>query len=130
MKLRMKGNSIRLRLTKSEVGQLLEGQPVTETVWFTPETSLLYSLCLDEKAKEIGAEFAAGKISVVVPVALGTEWANTDLVALKIEQKNAQAEALQILIEKDFFCLKPRSHQAEDESDMFQNPNEAHGACQ
>ena len=46
MKLRIKGNSLRLRVSRSELARFLEGERVEETIHFTraPEASLTYAL--------------------------------------------------------------------------------------
>ena len=46
MKLRVKGNSLRLRVSRSELARFLDGERVEETIHFTrsPEASLTYAL--------------------------------------------------------------------------------------
>ena len=56
-------------------------------------------------------------------------WAKSDQISWAAEQALENGNSLAILIEKDFFCLKPRTHQSEDESDLFHNPNEKQGRC-
>ena len=46
MKLRIKGNSLRLRISRSEVARLLEGDCLEETIHFAPEACCKVHLCL------------------------------------------------------------------------------------
>ena len=122
MKLRIRGNSIRLRLGESEVAQLVNGGFVSESIQFSasPESHLTYSVVTSPDIKEITARLADGEIKVTVPEGLGREWANSEQVGLKHSQQINSASSLSILIEKDFRCLDPRP--GEDQSDTFANP--------
>lgn len=44
MRLRIKGNSLRLRLTRSEVARLSVGEPVEESTEFAPDHVLRYRI--------------------------------------------------------------------------------------
>ena len=129
MKLRIKGDSIRLRLTQSEVKVIGEGGAVVETTHFQPGVFFKYKLEASEETREIRTLYAENTLTLQLPWDVARQWTSTDMVSLKCEQPNGQASALFILVEKDFFCLKPREHQMEDESDMHVNPNAAHGSC-
>jgi uncharacterized protein DUF7009 len=122
MKIRMQGNSIRLRLSQTEVLQLQQSGRVAGRVEFGT-TTLTYAL---EKspAKTMNARFAEGKVTVFVPEAKAEEWASTDLVGLEHTTDLGTGKSLRILVEKDFKCLTVGP--GEDESDNFENPN---GAC-
>ncbi|HUP55871.1 MAG TPA: hypothetical protein VM598_00350 [Bdellovibrionota bacterium] len=128
MKLRIRGNSLRLRLSRSEVAQVGRGQAVRESTAFSPVSRLEYVLETTE-GTELGARFEGGLVRIGVPGSMAREWAASSAVSLKSEQPIGGSENLRILIEKDFTCLKPREHESEDESDLFPNPNEVHGTC-
>ena len=119
MKLRIRGNSIRLRLSKGEVERIGRGLPVEETVDLYP-MSFAYSLSPRE-AVRIEAIFDGGNLAVVVPEHQAEAWANGSSVGMETED----GAEVKILIEKDFACVKPRA--GEDESDMFEHPDPA--AC-
>jgi hypothetical protein len=119
MKLRIRGNSIRLRLTRGEVDRVGAGETVEEIVDLHP-VPLAYSLVVREAVK-IEAIFDGGSLAVVVPEHEVAEWANGDEVGME-----AESGGVRILIEKDFACVQPRT--GEDESDMFEHPNPS-GAC-
>lgn len=48
MKLRIKGNSLRLRVSRSEVAKLLKGQRVEETIHFAPQSAAPLSYALEQ----------------------------------------------------------------------------------
>jgi hypothetical protein len=121
MKLRLRGNSLRLRLTQREVNDLVALGSVEEKTAFGPQALLSYAIALGEGAS-VSASFEAGAIRVTVPLADARAWATSDRVGIEAEQATAaEGEPLRLLIEKDFACLKPRT--GEDDRDAFPNPN-------
>jgi hypothetical protein len=129
MKLRIKGNSIRMRLTQSEVAEIKKGVPVEETLSFGGDAQLIYRFEPSQTASHLSANFDGRTVSVTGSQSELMKWASSSEVSLKNNQALNLTDSLSILIEKDFFCLKPRLHEIEDESDLFENPNQAHGSC-
>lgn len=130
MKLRIRGDSLRFRLTQSEVKLIARGLAVTEKTHFSKNQTLTYTLEPSAAAKEPEALFLDNHIRVLIPQGISQSWATTEQVEIQFMQKpSADSDPLFLLIEKDFACLKPRKNELEDESDMFTNPNEAHGKC-
>jgi hypothetical protein len=123
MKIRIKGNSIRLRLSQIEV-QLFDNEGIVkeETHFGMGNTQFLYALVSDENAENINAVFQNNEIRVIVPEQLGNDWAKTDTVGISAKIPINEEQFLAVLIEKDFKCLTVR--EGEDESDNFPNPNE------
>lgn len=115
MKLRMRGNSLRLRVTQSEVEKIRRGEAVTESIQFSPASKLVYRLEGTKNAPTIHATFDSGLIRVMIPESQAIDWAQSQLIGL-----TSQQDALKILIEKDFACLKPMV--GEDDSDAFPRP--------
>jgi uncharacterized protein DUF7009 len=124
MKLRIKGPSLRLRLTQSEVRALDEQRVVEERVPFAPGIELTYRLRSDARVAEITASYRDDVLEVRVPESAAREWCRTGQVTLAHEQPVPQG-ALRIVLEKDFECLAPRED--EDESDNFPHPDKGHG---
>jgi Family of unknown function (DUF7009) len=124
VKLRIRGNSIRLRLSQSEVAQLAQNGRVNDSTRFSaaPEGRLSYTLESSPSAPEVfaGLSLSRGEIRITIPQSQTQEWANSELVGLQHTQPIDGDETLSILIEKDFQCLTPRP--GEDQSDNFQNP--------
>ena len=122
MKLRIRGNSIRLRLEQAEVKQLVETGKVEETVIFPSAQRFVYTLALDP-AEQYKADFTGGTITVYLPYAAGQKWAKGEDVGIYAEVAS-EGLPLKLIIEKDFQCLHKRPD--EDESGMFANP---HASC-
>lgn len=119
MKLRTRGNSIRLRLTQGEVARLHHEGAVSEVIEFVG-TALAYSIRTTTKP-QVYAEYRNNEICVYAPSSVVKDWAESDTVGFEHEMDLGQGKSLKLLVEKDFTCLKPRSD--EDESDNFPNPN-------
>jgi hypothetical protein len=115
MKLRISGNSLRLRLTRKEVAQLQDGGRVESRIEFAPGNSLAYVLERSPETNAVSAAFDGRAIVVTVPTPLMVEWAEGDRVSIE----GAPQGNLQLLIEKDFQCLhKPDQR----DPDAYPNP--------
>ena len=114
---------MRLRLGRTEVAQLGNGERVEDASSFgpTPAERLVYAIAPSPDATTIAARFAKNELLVTVPSALALEWARGDVVSLEAAQTSAEGSSLAILIEKDFACLKPRT--GEDDADAYPNPS-------
>jgi hypothetical protein len=117
----MKGDSLRLRLTRGEVQELQQAGRVEERVHIGAHGVLTYRLQRAPGAASLGASFEGGVIEVQVPEAAALKWCTSDLVTLDHVQRHG-ASAVRIIIEKDFACLGPRAD--EDESGNFPHPKE------
>ncbi|MCR9141498.1 MAG: hypothetical protein NXI24_04540 [bacterium] len=136
MKLRIKGNSIRLRLTQSEVEIFGREGRVADCVQFGPIRSLTYVLLRDAQARTPVAEYTGDEVRVLVPEETATQWVDSEQVGFRGEMQLAALPTdagagpgdriLRILVEKDFQCLVSRPH--EDESDHYVNPLASGGA--
>lgn len=118
MKLRIKDNNLRLRLTQSEVAQLGQGEAVRARIQFAPDQTLTYELVSQTEAA-IAVHYREHTIQVVIPTPQAQAWAHSETVGIEATV-NQPTHALQLLIEKDFQCLHQRPH--EDERDNFTNP--------
>jgi hypothetical protein len=120
MKLRIKGNSIRLRLLRGETAELGTIGKVSETVNFGSR-QFVYTLTATNAADGISASFTENEIIVNLPNLLARDWVESSNVSLEAEQKISETETLKILIEKDFVCLD-RPDDA-DNQDAFPHPS-------
>jgi hypothetical protein len=98
MKLRMRKNSLRLRLTRSEIALFAEAGFVEEAVEFSTGT-LVYRIDRSLSAQQVTADFASTSITVVIPERIAGHWIATQQAGFK-----AVCGKLDILIEKDFQC--------------------------
>ena len=121
MKLRIKGNSIRLRLTQTEVQRIADNETVQEAVSFgSGVSSFTYALQVEPSSSEISAGYRAHTLHVILPSEVAQQWANSDRVSIETTLVVDEGEALYVLVEKDFQCLHQRPH--EDEQDHFPHP--------
>ena len=119
MKLRIKGNAIRLRLSKPEVEKLAADGFLEERTPFGGK-NFTYSLRTKAGIHALSANFKAGKINVFVPKIFIKEWAGNDVTGFDTYMPVSDVESLYILVEKDFKCV---GNTTEDQSDNYQNPN-------
>lgn len=120
MKLRLRKNSIRLRLLQNEIEQLRNGRKVSEKIQFNQSQIFTYTIAVSDTAREISARFAEGEIIVEIPLEQTLDWTNTNRVGLETEQKVDESLTLKITLEKDFVCLD-RPLDA-DNADAFPHP--------
>ena len=122
MKIRIKDNTIRFRLSNTDLKILKKKGKVVSKCIFGHSQEFKYSvvskkdgnseyMCVDLKKNHIKVELAESDVK---------EWIKSDLEGFDAEMDNGTDEGLYVLIEKDWQCLKPRD---EDESDLFPNPN-------
>ncbi len=118
MKLRILGNSIRLRLSQGDLAALLDGGAIEESVVFPAGPALTYRL--ESSAGESAeADYANDRIVIRFPVTAIEKWSRPDEVTMQAELPFGH-DRLELLVEKDFRCLSPR--EGEDDSDLFPNP--------
>ena len=110
MKLRIRGNSIRLRLTKTEIVQFADTGRVEEIVEFGfSQTALSYHLYTTTDAEVIRAKFEDNCLYVSVPKRDAENWINSEKVGIEAGQPLGDNRYLRILLEKDFavrFCTQ------------------------
>ncbi|PCJ82544.1 MAG: hypothetical protein COA49_00315 [Bacteroidetes bacterium] len=118
MKIRIKGNFVRYRLTKTEVEVFCEAGYFQETTQFNEKT-FTYALKAKQGLEGLDAEFNGDTITLLMPSAEKDVWAGSNRVGYNnsIVLKNGQE--LQLLLEKDFVCL---DEVEEDQSDNYPNP--------
>jgi hypothetical protein len=127
MKLRIRDNSIRLRLAQSEVESLRSDGLVGGAVSFAGGSRLVYCLESSPACVDPVAHFESSELKVRVPESIVQQWATSDEVSIEAEQGLDEGGYLKILVEKDFACLAPR--EGEDESDMYRHPEEGSANC-
>lgn len=111
MKIRFDKNSVRYRLRKSDVEQLLREGCVREYVAF-PNGIFAFEL-RRSRERDLSAVFN-GNVTVSIPSEILNQWANTGQVAISGKLETAAGEYLSILIEKDFPCKNDPSENARD----------------
>jgi hypothetical protein len=123
MKLRIKGNSIRLRLLRSEVERLCAADIVSEEVRFGTATdqALKYSIAASDGVEEVTVQFSDNQILVLLPESIAMDWTAGDGVGIETSIDVGNNTELSVLIEKDFECVgRPDDP---DRADTFPNPS-------
>jgi hypothetical protein len=122
MKLRIKGNSLRLRVTPSEVEHLLGDGAIREHVQLTanPKDRLTYAVISSLSGTTTTVAYQSGNITVSVPQIELKRWADGDDVGVYAEVALGDDRVLSVTIEKDFACLDRSDAENED---TFPNPN-------
>lgn len=121
MKLRIKGDSLRVRLSRSEVDSLAQSGTLEDSTRFVSST-LKYTLTSKEGISDLEADFNLGEITLYVPSAIATAWPGNDVISYKAEMPLPGGNKLALLLEKDFKCI---DNTEEDQSDNYENPNAA-----
>lgn len=115
MKLRIRGNSLRLRLSQSEVTQLAQRGRVEDAIAFGP-SKLTYVLATSD-VDRIGAVYEDHRIVVTLPKSRAAKWTSSDEVGIESDGD------VKVLVEKDWSCLEPR--EGEDDTDAYPHPETA-----
>lgn len=118
MKLRIKGDSLRLRLDQADVATLRDAGRVTDVLHVAPGLALTYGLEAADVA-ELQVDYRATTMMVLFPRDWLGPWASGDQVGFAGEQPAGEGRTLGILVEKDFACL----HKRADEPDAFPHPH-------
>ncbi|WP_343524585.1 hypothetical protein [Pedobacter sp.] len=112
MKIRIKGNSLRYRLTKSEVEKLGADGFLSESSHFLSNT-LEYAITTTADGN-LRADFMDNRMVLYMPEKMVQELVHTDRVGF-----SGLAGSVSLLVEKDFTCL---DNVEEDQSDNYPNP--------
>ena len=122
MKLRIRDNSVRLRLTQTETETLNTQGVVTARTRFPGGRSLEYAVVSSPASVMPAVHFSENRLTVRLPETIVLARATSEQVSMQGEQRLEDGDIVSILVEKDFRCLAPR--EGEDESDMFAHPQE------
>lgn len=106
MKLRLRGSSVRLRLTRPEVAAVGRGERVEEVTLLPDGSEFRYALVVVDDG-EVTARMTGGCLEVHAPRAVAAEWASSEDVAMRALPARPDGPC-ELLIEKDFACLHPR----------------------
>jgi hypothetical protein len=127
VKLRIRDNSVRLRLMRGEVDALRDDGIVQSRTAFPGGREFVYEVESSPASVSPGAFLSDGKVTIRLPESAVLAWANSEQVSITGEQQHKNGDKLDILVEKDFACLAPR--EGEDESDMFPHPEAGESEC-
>ena len=126
MKIRIRDNSIRLRLMQGEVAALQSDGLVAAITQFPGGRDFRYTLESSPASVTPAAFYSENQITVRLPESQALAWASSNQVSIETTQRLDDGAELSILVEKDFACLAPRD---EDETDMYPHPDADDGEC-
>lgn len=120
MKIRIKGNSVRYRLSKTDV-ELLTSKGYHEEQTSFGQTVLKYALQRKEDITTLSADYTGHMITTYIPASFLDGWDKNAVIGLDAHMPVGAEGSLYLLIEKDFKCLDDTT---EDQSDNYDNPNQ------
>lgn len=121
MKLRIHGNSLRLRLDRSDIEQFRKTGICAECLRFGSGSQLTYTLETSPELTEMESQYRQDCIRVLLPLNMAQECSGSDQVSLSLNRTDAGGPSL--LIEKDFQCLHRDETSPNDDADGFPNPS-------
>ena len=123
MKLRIHGDSIRLRLNRREVAEFAAAGRLEQVCHYGPgaDDRLVYALGASESVKNPTIRFTGQAVSVILPRTLALSWTSTDKVQVSAAIPLAAGSCFTILVEKEF----RRLHGANNDPDLYPNPLES-----
>ena len=118
MKLRIQGDTLRLRLSRTDLATLDQTGAVEAVLHAAPGAALRYALRVAD-VPHLGATVDGAAVTVLLPRPWAAGWAGDARVGFEGTQDAGDGRTLAILVEKDFDCLHRRPH----ETDLFPHPD-------
>ncbi len=119
MKLRIRGNSLRVRVSQAELTQITKYGYLEDTLEFSPEDHLSYRLDV-VPSEPAQASYKNHCIQIALPSHKVDQWNQVDQVSISFQLPLSKDKQLVVLVEKDFQCLNPR--EGDEDTDSFPNP--------
>jgi hypothetical protein len=122
MKLRIKGDSLRLRVSRSELARLLAGGRLEETVHFgaARDARLTYALEIAPQASPVRVRYQPQEVTVLLSEDQAHLWGREGEIGVYTTIAIGSESSLEVVVEKDFACL---DRSDDENSDAFANPH-------
>lgn len=113
MKLRIEDDTLRLRLSQSEVNEFATQGRVEGAVHFGPNPAQRLTYALERGSERpqtmpdeepVQIHYEPGALTVLVPFTLAKAWVETDQNGFSHDLPLAENQRLRILVEKDLDC--------------------------
>jgi len=117
MKIRIKENSVRFRLTPTEVKKFCEEGHIEKITKFS-STTLIYGV-KQKPIEHLQVDFNNNAITLNVPETFAKSWSVNEVVGIDHTEELSDGDHFFLLLEKDFACLD-NTH--EDQVDKYPNP--------
>ena len=120
MKIRINGNSVRIRLSRTEVDRFGKEGYLEDRTEFG-NAAFVYVLQTKKDGDSLSASFEGNTMTMFVPEKNKQEWTSTEKVGYDFNMPIGNGKTLYLLLEKDFKCID--NTMKEDQSDNYENPN-------
>jgi hypothetical protein len=123
MKLRLKGNSIRVRLDRRDIERMIDKGRVEDAVRFGPGLAFSYAVEMGPAPRERPrASYADGRLLIRIDPDDAEEWLASDRVGFD-HQQPVDGGVVRVLLEKDFACIDRPAREEADDAHAFPNPS-------
>ena len=119
MKLRIRDNSLRVRVSRTELTQITKHGYLENTLEFSPGNHLSYRVDVVPNGPA-QAIYKNHCIQIALPSHKVDYWNQVDQVSIGFQLPLGEDKQLVVLVEKDFQCLNPR--EGDEDADSFPNP--------
>jgi hypothetical protein len=122
MKLRIKGNSIRVRLDRRDIERLIDEGGVEDAVRFGPARVFSYAVEIGVAPRERPiASYTDGRLTIRIDPADAKGWFSGDRIGFD-HQQPVEDGIVRVLLEKDLACIDRRPGEEADDAYAFPNP--------
>src|SRR4051812_34270487 len=123
MKLRLKGNSIRVRLDRRDIERLIDEGRADDAVRFGPGLAFSYAVEAGPAPRERPkASYSDGRLTIRIDPDDAEEWLAGDRVGFE-HQQPVDGGSVRVLLEKDFACIDRPPGEEPDDAYAFPNPS-------
>jgi hypothetical protein len=123
MKLRLKGNSIRVRLDRRDIERLIDKGRVDDAVRFGPGLAFSYVVEMGPAPRgRPKADYTEGRLTIRIDPDDAAEWLAGDRVGFDHLQ-DVEGGVVRVLLEKDFACIDRPAGEEADDAYAFPNPS-------
>jgi hypothetical protein len=125
MKLRLRGNSIRVRLDRRDTSILIDRGSIEDGFRLGPGVGFSYAVELGSAPREQPqASYADGRLTIRIDPKDAEEWLAGDRVGFDHEQE-VDGGVVRVVLEKDFACIDRPAGEEVDDAYAFANPSAA-----
>jgi hypothetical protein len=122
MKLRLKGNSVRLRLDRRDFEQLINEGRVEDAVRFGPGQMFEYAVQVGPASRGCPmVSYTDGCLTIQINPIDADEWLAPERVGFD-HQQPVDGGVVRVLLEKDFACIDRQPGEEVDDVYAFPNP--------
>jgi len=113
MKLRISGNSLRLRLSPADLDGIRRDGRIECWTGFGPGHRFVYALECSAEVADLVAEFEQEALTITMPESWLGEWDDDEWVGFEAMQPIDGDQHLHVLVEKDLACAHARNGKKE-----------------